>query len=463
MPTSRPALLAAAIVAALTIASQAQTKAPPAPADFGKWETLVSFPRGGLSPDGRWMAYGINRSNRNNEIRIASVAGGSTRTAAFGSQVTFSADSQWAAYAIGASESQEEKLRKEKKPIQRKLGIVHLEDGATTTVDAIESFAFDASGSHLALKRYAPERKEQQKDQQDQPGSDDDQPRGATLIVRELKTARDTTFGNVSEFVWQDKGRLLAFAIAADDKTGNGAQLFDPSNGSLRSLDSSAAIYSGLTWRKDADDLAVLRSKDDEHRDGPTQVALAWRDLTDSAARPVVFDPTATSGVPAGMRTVGYRRPSWSDDGHIVFVGIAAWNEKPPNVKKKKDTNGDGDGESETEEAAAVDVWHPHDIDVMPRQKLNARSDRQRSILSAWHLDSNRLVPLGKEPLERITPIRHTKLAYAVNWTAYAMDRSIGRPAADLYLVDLDSGARTKVQDRIEDQYLQAGPAGRYL
>ncbi|HEX2454815.1 MAG TPA: prolyl oligopeptidase family serine peptidase [Vicinamibacterales bacterium] len=453
---TRALIFTTTMAAALTIAASAQTKAPATSADFGKWETLVAFPRGGLSPDGHWIAYGINRSNRNNEIRFARIADGTTRTAAFGSNVAFSADSQWAAFAIGYSESQEEKLRKDKKPIQRKLGVVHLEDGETTTVDAIESFAFDAAGTHLAMKRYAPERK----DQKDQPAPDDEEPAGATLVVRDLKTGRDTTFGNVSEFAWQDKGRLLAFAIAAEDKTGNGVQLFDPSNGSLRALDSSAAIYSGLSWRKEADDLAVLRSKDDERRDGPTHIAIGWRGLNDPAARLVTFDPASSGGVPAGMRTVGYRRPSWSDDGRIVFLGIGTWNEKPPDAKKK---GTDGEDGNATEEAAAVDVWHPHDIDVMPRQKLNARGDRQRNILSAWHLDSNRLVPLGTEPLERITPIRHTKLAYAVNWTAYAMDRSIGRPAADLYLVDLETGTRTKVKDRIEDQYLQAGPAGRYL
>jgi hypothetical protein len=29
-------------------------------------------------------------------------------------------------------------------------------------------------------------------------------------------------------------------------------------------------------------------------------------------------------------------------------------------------------------------------------------------------------------------------MAYATNWTSYAMERSIGRPAADVYLIDLE-------------------------
>ena len=41
---------------------------PPAPADFARWERLAAAgERGGLSPDGRWIAYAINRTNGENE------------------------------------------------------------------------------------------------------------------------------------------------------------------------------------------------------------------------------------------------------------------------------------------------------------------------------------------------------------------------------------------------------------
>ena len=44
------------------------------------------------------------------------------------------------------------------------------------------------------------------------------------------------------------------------------------------------------------------------------------------------------------------------------------------------------------------------------------------------------------------------------------MDRSIGRPFADIYLVDLATGQRTKIQEKLnEDRYLKRAPTGRYL
>ena len=45
--------------------------------------------------------------------------------------------------------------------------------------------------------------------------------------MRQLATGRDTTFGNVSEYAWQDlpqRGRWLALTINAEDKTGNARQ-----------------------------------------------------------------------------------------------------------------------------------------------------------------------------------------------------------------------------------------------
>lgn len=78
---------------ALTIGLAAQTKAPATFADFGKWETLApAGVRGGLSPDGRWVAYAISRTNRDNELVVANLADGTKKVAPMGTQPVFSSD-----------------------------------------------------------------------------------------------------------------------------------------------------------------------------------------------------------------------------------------------------------------------------------------------------------------------------------------------------------------------------------
>ena len=314
--TLRFVLAMATIVcgSAASISGGGQTKTPATLADYGKFETLVAQPRGGLSPDGRWLAYGINRSNRDNELRVASIASGETKTIAFGSQSTFSADSRWVAYAIGYAEAQEEKLRQQKKPIHRKLGTLKLASGEMTTVDGIESFAFNASGSHLAMKRYAPERK----DPPDAAAPADEAPVG--------RHAHRPASGNGTRHDVRERDRVhLAGkgrpARARDRRGGQDRKR----NSTLRPRDRIAARprfcvrdLLGLTWRKDANDLAVLRSATDDRRDGPTHALLAWKNLGPAAT----YDPTSAPGFPAGSRIVSFRRPTWSDDGRTVFVGI---------------------------------------------------------------------------------------------------------------------------------------------
>ena len=273
--------------------------------------------------------------------------------------------------------------------------------------------------------------------------------------------------------------------INNEDKTGNGVQIFDVHAASVRVLDTSASVYSDLSWRKKSADLAVLRSKSDDHREGPTQVALAWTNLSQPSESARVYDPTADTRFPAATRTVSYRKPEWALDGGVVFLGLAKWDDKIAEPAKPatpgtdgtktadaskstdpgaKDADAAKNKDKDEDEPPSVDVWNWHDAEVMPRQKLNAKNDRQKNMLSAWHLEKNSLVPLGKDLDERVTPLKHQSLAVADNWSHYAMERSIGRPAADISLVDISTGARTKIQDRLnDDYYLEESPGGRYL
>jgi dienelactone hydrolase len=440
---------------ALSLVAQAPL-APPAPADFGQFERLMpGGERGGLSPDGKWLAYGINRTNGDNELRVTAIGDGATKAIAFGAQPAFSADSRWLAVSAGYSETQQEKMRKDKKPVRRKLSLVKLSSTEVTTIDGVESFAFSADGHHLLMRRYAPE-KAPGRPEGDTPaaGVDPEDTPGVTVVVRDLMSGRDTTFGNVGEFAWQTKGRLLALAMAAEDRTGNGVQLFDPASGTLRVLDSASARYLGLTWRKDADDLVVLRSRQDEKKDGLNYAVVAWTGVGTSAEKRHEYDPGSDAKLGSARRLVAFRRPAWSDDGNAVFVGIAPWTDKP--AKKEKD--------ADAADPPTVDVWHPRDVDVMPKQKVGVGRDRQRSVLAAWPLGAASPVVLGQDYYEQVTPLKAKNLAYAVSWTSSALDRSWGKfGTAAISLIDITTGARVQVADRVDDRFVRASPDGKYI
>ncbi len=340
-----------------------QPKPPVPAADFQKWETLGA---GDLSPDGKWLAYSVRRVSTDEELRIASLTGARKDiVAAFGRRPVFSDDSKFLAYAIGVSEAEQDKLKKAKKPVEDKLGILNLATGDTVVIDKISGFAFSKGGRFLAMRKYSPETTPP-------PAHPPADPPGSTLLVRDLQTGTDATFGNVSSYAWSEAAPYLAMTISAEGKTGNGVQVFNPATNQLRVLDSGTAFYKGLAWRKDSDDLAVFKSKTDEKFEDDTHVLLAWKSLNHKYE----FDPLTKPGIPAGQRIVSFRSLTWSDDGSAVFFGIAGWElkpEKPADKDKKTDTD---------EEQAEVDVWHTRDPHAIPEQKLRADRDRELNLLA---------------------------------------------------------------------------------
>jgi hypothetical protein len=193
---------------ALAIPLAAQPKPSIAPADYGKWETLGN---GVFSPDGKWLAYPIRRADGTYELRISPTGGGKTLVAQLGTDPAFSSDSRWVAYSIGVSDADETKAPANRKP-QKRLGLMELAGGTAATVDDITAFAFSDRGAFLAMRRYGP------RSGGGRGGPTD--PVGTTLLVRDLASGVDTTFGDVTDFKWQDKGTHLAMTIGVEEPGG---------------------------------------------------------------------------------------------------------------------------------------------------------------------------------------------------------------------------------------------------
>ena len=404
----------------------AQPKPAITPADYGKWETMGQTP---LSPDGKWLAAVVRRTNGTSELRIHPTAGGKAYIAQSGNDPSFSANSRWVAYAIGYTEAEEDKLKKAKKPVQLKLGIMDLTTGAAVTIDDVATFAFSDQEGYLAFRRYAPVKT---------PPVENADPSGAPLTVRDLKTGTDTTFGNVTGFAWQDKGTHLAMTIGVDGREGNAVQLFDPARGELKVLDSGNAVFTALAWRKDSADLAALRSVKNKDYEGESHTVLAWKNL----------DAKTVGEVAPPKRVVASRTPQWSEDGSTLYIGIADWDRKVESAKSD-------------EEPSNVEVWHPRDTNVSSEQKLRLARDRDRHVVAAWHIAANRIVPLGTNVKETMQLPRTGNRAVALDDTPYESSSMFGRRFTDVYKVDLNTGARAKVATKLSPP-VWPSPGGRY-
>ncbi len=437
----------------------AQAPKPTVPVSaYAKWESLGY---GALSPRGGWLATPIRLGDGDAVLRLHKVGSDSVVSIENGGHFEFSKDGRWVAYAIGVSSKTRERLRKERKPVHESMGLLDLSRGDTTLVPEVSSFAFSGDGRWLAFRRYA-----------------DKGAKGSDLVVRRLSDGRDAPFGGVTSFSWSDRGAHLALTVAGRSGVGAAVELYLPGSGTLRSLASGAPSYTGLSWRKKADDLAALAAVRDSGWADTTHMVLAWRDVSRSRSARIELDPATMKGFPDSTRIVATRDPRWSDDGARIFFGIKAREAKEaPEAKKEErvDTTaadsaqggharaGDGRHEARPDTSKpGLEIWNAKDVDIIPSQKVRAKRDEQRSDLAVWTLSGNRFARLSDGPDEQPVLDAHGHTVVVLDGKPYRQERMFGPSENDVYVVNPETGARNRIATDV--QYFQGmSPDGRYV
>ena len=449
-----PALLLVGAAFTLPCHAFAQDRPLVTPDDYGRWEDMGGV---GLSPFGDWIAYVVERVDETSELRVRKLDQDSTRVFPWGSApFFFSPDGRWLTWAAGVPPEERRTLEERNEPVRQKASVMNLRTGETFEFDGVSERRFDATGRFIALGGYAP----------GEPAG-----RGGDIRVVNLATGAQATFGNVSEMAWSPVGSLLALAVATGTDVGNGVQIYDAADGTLRSADASGSAYQSLSWRDDSADLAVLRSRDDASAaEGTTFDVLAWRDL-DRRVETMILGANA-AGLPDSLEAVRHRAPAWSDDGRMISFGlrpIAATE-----VQEEAESGEPEDGEADDPVAAkpaeeaeedgdlpALQIWHTSDVRLFPEQKVAENRDANRTLLAVWCLDEGRVVVLGSDLMGSTQLLHGWETALEDIDEPYPWGAMFGRPYHDVWGIDVGSGERRRLLARVRYEWPSA--SGNWL
>jgi dipeptidyl aminopeptidase/acylaminoacyl peptidase len=438
-------ILLSAVALPLAGPLAAQIKAAVTPADYGKWESLAPA---ALSPNGQWLAYGVNRVSEENELRIRGVNRDTTIVVRYAVTPAFSADSRWIAYAIGVSPATRDRLEREKKPVHNALGFRELGGSKGDSVTDVASFRFSPDGRYLAMRRYPAEGK-----------------RVADLIVVDLAAGARTTLGSVSDFSWAERRPLLALTLETEGGAGNAIQVLDATTNAIRVLESSPSLYRGLSWRPKSEDLAVLRTRVDKAFKDTTHVVLAWTAL--GSGQPVAssLDPALGSVIPGDLRIAESRRPEWSKDGATLLIGLRP--RQPADTSRARADTGKTAGTPATssppEKVSDVQVWHSKDVRLMRMQELQEQPDLQRTLVVAWHPGDGKLTRIGTDLFETVSVLGSAGFATESDRKPYAWGQMFGRPFSDVWLVNTRTGQRSKAIEKVRWSYGGSPSGGKLL
>jgi dipeptidyl aminopeptidase/acylaminoacyl peptidase len=418
------------LVCSVSFSLRAQSKPLITPKDYGKWELLGPAR---LAPRGDWVAVSVNRVSEENELRLHGGPHDTTIVVAYGTAAAFSADDKWVAYSIGVSPKDREKLATEKKPVRNSLELRNLATGKTTEITDIASFAYSPDARFVSMTRYAADGK-----------------RTSEVLVQDLTSGSRLSFANVGESSWADGGALLALTIDTEGGAGNAVQLYDASTGVVRVLESSASQYRGIAWRRRSTDLAVLRTNVSKEFKDTSHVLLAWTNVASGEPQSFHLDPSNAAGFPTGTRIADYRRPSWSKDAHFIYFGIRK-REPVADAIKKSD-----------EKVSDVEIWHTNDVRMFVQQKVQEQRDLRSTLLTAWRLADGKVVQIGTDLNEQAVPLEGGRYATETDTKPYGWGQKFGRDDEDVFVVDLNTGERKKVLEKVR-HYFGADPSGTKL
>jgi dipeptidyl aminopeptidase/acylaminoacyl peptidase len=509
----RPSLCLAALFAAASslAAQQSPTSAATStvtrtagnkqmtPADLKAWKSIRSTV---LSNDGKWFAYVLAPNEGDASVVVRQTAQGATEQRfaigelpapagnPFGggggpATLAISGDSKWVAFTIYPTQRDARRLRQQRRPVQNKIAVVNLASGQKMEFDKIRRFAFSGDKPQvIALYGYSaepPAAGPTERGNGAAAAASASRSEGADLVLYTLTTGSVINIGNVGDFAFDESGNYLAYTIDAHDEIGNGIQLRDLRTDVVRPLDSDQALYRRLAWADSGPALAVLRGKPDTVAKDTLYSVVTFTGIGTAAQKKVVFDAAGRTDFPAAMRVSVDRAPRIADDFSTVFFGI---HEAKPKAPAETMANRDGaqrtpivqagaPGEGGTRNQPHVDpddenptlvLWHWKDPRLQSQQLVQEQADRTYSYLVEYRIADNKFIRLSDDALRQVTLLPHDHYAYGIDSRDYDQRSSYdGRRYADIYAVDLKTGARTLALKKDLSFFGLSAPDGKQL
>ncbi|CAN5210857.1 hypothetical protein BH09BAC3_BH09BAC3_25660 [soil metagenome] len=173
---------------------------------------------------------------------------------------------------------------------------------------------------------------------------------------------------------------------------------------------------------------------------------LVFTNLFTPAFKKQSFTPSSLISMPKRMVISENRKPVFSEDGTLVFVGIKKQERK---VKMSKDT------------VANLDVWHWKDEQIQSVQMKRAEQNKKFTYLCSIDLVTGKFSKLTEESLREVQLSKNSQYAVGRDELPYMDDINWGVSPADLYRVNLKDGSR-QVFAKLVNRPLGYSPDGRY-
>ena len=235
----------------------------------------------------------------------------------------------------------------------RQFELLDLTSGAKYNVPNAAGFQFSKGSQWLAIKMNGV--------------PTDTTHRGADLLVRRLATGATQNIGNVTQYDFDDSGRMLAYTVDATGRMGNGVYVANlATEREPRARQRRHGLRRPGLARRSSTSLAVLRG-DKPKGKGPARERRCSPGRTPAprSREDVEWDPSKDAAFPKGFVLSEFTAPRWSKDGARMFVGIKAQEDTPVETARQ---------------TANLDIFHWKDVELQSEQMIRIGAGAARDV-----------------------------------------------------------------------------------
>jgi dipeptidyl aminopeptidase/acylaminoacyl peptidase len=423
-----------------------------------------------ISDDGTVVAYGLQPDRGDGEAVVHALSTGKVVKVPLGGSPVISKDGRFVALVLKVPFALGEKTGKDKpKP---GMALVDVAAGTVTRFENAEKFAFSDDSRWLAYQLPAPavaapnpkaEAASAGKPAEAANPRGEAAKAGGPLKIRDLTTGTEREIPTVAAFAFDPTSKSLAVVVSGVEGKGNGVFVYALAEAAVApaaAAQADKARYDSLTWAKDGHAVAFLSGID-------KPAGSATLSLWDAAARQSK-QAAASDQAPKGWTLPIKNDLAWSKDGKRLFFGFKPPQKPGAAAGAEKAEKSDKDAVPDPYDFDAIlakvegDVWHANDPRIIPQQKLMWNREKDRTYRAVLHVETGKVVALAALDLPDVAVPENAKLALGISDVPYLKEGTWGEGGRDVFVVDLETGARTPVVKKLVGQPSMS-PDGRFV
>lgn len=432
--------------------------------DYDSWNRIGDYE---MTLDGKYIAVQTDAQQGDSHVELIRTSNGKSNRFERASNPAFTSDGMWLFFQVSApyEEIRQLKLKETKKEDMPKdvLVKVNVRNGRVDTVGEVGDFRVHRYHGAFVAVQFEEEPEvdtasvEESSDfvldgEEEKHGSGYYDEDAKSWYIWNVTTGVRDTLERVSSFSWARNVPNAAFVQSAGDSTQPARVMrWFALNGQFVEVDTAFEKASRLTLDVNGRYLAYLTTHDSDDAD----IRYFDLKLSDGTTFSRTVLESKDAEIPEGWMISEFNPVNFSENASALYLGT-----RPVPVIYEEDTT------ILKSERVSLDIWSWTDEEIQPMQKVNSKSDEERSYEGRIRMSDMAFVQLEDEELEHVAINPKIELDIAVGYMTPHKERaslSWHYPTPnDFYIINLNTGEKSLVARAVRS-FPRLSPAGKYV